>query len=69
MSKASVTAAVRACAPDMRRQFDRQTERGIAECLVQFDTLALHGFHNEMTELRAMKDPLAFAVQALKGKS
>jgi hypothetical protein len=68
MTKASVTAALRQCAPDMRRQFDKPTDQLVAECLVEYDALGLSGFSNEMVELRAMKDPVSFAIQALKGK-
>lgn len=63
-----MAAALLACRKDMERQFDKPTMKLVGECLVRFDALALHGFKAEMVELRAMKDPEAFAIQTLKGK-
>jgi hypothetical protein len=68
MSKASVSAALKACAADMRSNFEKPNDRVVAECLVTFDCLAICGYATEMAELRAMKDPIAFAIQTLKGK-
>jgi hypothetical protein len=40
----------------------------IAECIVQFDTLAFCGYEKEMIRLRRMHDPVAYVERVLRSK-
>jgi len=68
MSKASVQAAIRASAPKVAAQFRQPDPKTVAQCLVFYDAMAIHGHATELRELRAMKDPEAFVQSTLKGK-